>query len=93
MNWTIKEHKIGTGTAEIQVEIMVKEMAYYQAYNAESFIEKFKDNLKRIPATNSYSAEFSYKANQIDDKTLEVWKMKTNGDFNYKMFTVTKLQK
>jgi hypothetical protein len=92
MRWKIEQHKRGNGTAEIQVAILVKEMDYSYASNSEEWIRNFQDRLKsEVPRTNAYSAEFTYKAIPIDVTTLEVWKMKVNCDFNYKMFTVTKI--
>ena len=92
MNWKIEQHKRGNGTAEIQVSIMVKDMKDDPSYDAETFVEKFKNNLQTIPKTNSYSAEFSFKASLKNRTSLEIWKMKTNGDYNYKMFTITRVE-
>ncbi len=91
MSWKIEPHKRGNGTAEIQVSILVKEMKDSFASNSEEWISNFKNRVKNeIPVTNTYRAEFGYKAIAIDLKSLEVFKMKVNGDINYKMFTVIK---
>jgi hypothetical protein len=60
------------------------------AHDSESWISTFKDRLKLIKRTNNFSAEYAYKATPRNLTSLEVWKMKVNGDFNYKMFTVTR---
>lgn len=91
MKWKIQQHKRGNGTAEIQVSILVKEMKDSYASNSDEWITNFKQRIKNeIPVTNTYRAEFGYKATQRNHTSLEVWKMKVNGDYNYKMFTVTR---
>lgn len=90
--WNVIEHKRGNGTADIKVSIIVKEMAYHQSSISDNWISNFIDRVKKeVPRTNTYSAEFSFKATPRNLHSLEVWKMKANGDFNYKMFTVTKI--
>ncbi|PDS24670.1 hypothetical protein [Flavobacterium branchiophilum] len=90
MNWTIQQHKRGNGLQEIQVSILVKEMQETWAYDSESWCSIFKERLKEIPKSNVFTAENGYKATQRNHTSVEVWKMKANGDFNYKMFTITK---
>jgi len=46
-----------------------------------------------VTKKNAYPAEYGYKATPRNHTSLEVWKMKVNGDFNYKMFTVTREDK
>lgn len=92
MNWKIQQHKRGNGSQEIQVSIMVKEMAQTWAYDAVTWISHFKSKLKEIPKTNAFVAEYGYQATPINRTSLEVWKMKANSDFNYKMFTVTLIE-
>lgn len=92
-NWNIQRHKVGNGQQEIKVSILIKELAHTYAYNSESWCERFKDELKKIPRTNSFSAEYGFKATPRNEKSLEVWKMKANGEFNYKMYTVTLIGK
>ncbi|MEO6176968.1 MAG: hypothetical protein ABIP27_17575 [Flavobacterium circumlabens] len=87
MGWKTEQHKVGNGQQELQVSIKVKEMIDTWATNSESWISHFKNKLSEISRTNSYSAEYGYKAIAKDHTTVEVWKMKVNGDFNYKMFT------
>lgn len=89
MNWQIQKHKIGNNQQELQVSMLVKEMQETWANNAETWASSFKDRLKQIPRKNCFSAEFGYQATIRNPTSLEVWKMKVNGDFNYKMFTVT----
>lgn len=90
MEWIIQKNRIGTGAQELQVSILVQELKQTWAHDAESWESNFKDKLKEIPRKNIFSAEYGYKAIIINRTSLEVWKMKANGDFNYKMFTVTK---
>jgi hypothetical protein len=93
MKWNIQKHKVGNSQQEIQVVLLVKEMQETWASDSETWCSSFKDRLKQIPRTNSFSAEFGYKGTQRNHTSLEVWKMKANGDFNYKMFTVTREEK
>lgn len=92
MRWKIEQHKRGNGQQEIQVSIFVKEMQDNWAYDAQSFCDAFSEKLKEIRKTNCFSAENGYKATPRNNESLEVWKMKANGDFNYKMFTITKIK-
>jgi hypothetical protein len=92
MSWKIEQHKRGNGTAEIEVSIIVKEMKDYQGSTVFAWIDNFTNRIKNeVKRTNTYSAEFSFKATPRNDTSLEVWKMKSNGDYNYKMFTITKI--
>lgn len=88
MGWTIERHRVGNGQQELQVSIIVREMIDTWAYNSESWCDHFKKRLSEIPRKNSYSAEFGYMPLPKDQNTVEVWKIKVNGDFNYKMYTV-----
>lgn len=90
-NWKIEQHKVGHGAQELHVSIAVKEMREHYASNSEAWIRSFRDRLTEIPRSNNFAAEYSYKATQRNEFSLEVWKMKQNGDFNYKMFTVTRI--
>jgi hypothetical protein len=92
MSWKIEQHKRGNGTAEIEVSIIVKDMKDYHGNTAEAWIDNFTMRIKNeVKRTNTYGAEFSFKATPRNERSLEVWKMKTNGDYNFKMFTVTKI--
>lgn len=90
-NWKYTQHKRGNGQQEIKVSIMVKELIYNQAHDTETWISLFKEKLAEIPRTNIYSAEFGYRAEAVDEKTIVVWKMKVNSDYNYKMFTLKRI--
>lgn len=90
MNFKIQQHKVGNTSQELKVSILVKEMKETWAHDAETWCSAFKDKLAEIPRYNSFSAEFFYKATPRNHTSLEVWKLKANGDFNYKMFTVTR---
>lgn len=90
MKWNIQKHKVGNGQQEIKVSLIIQEMEETWASDSESWSSSFKDKLKEIPKTNAYPAEYGYRTKAISHTSLEVWKMKTNSDFNYKMFTVTR---
>jgi hypothetical protein len=93
MKWNIQKHREGSSKQELQVSILIKEMQETWANDSESWCSTFKDKLKEIPKTNAYPAEYGYKAIPKNLTSLEVWKMKVNSDFNYKMYTVTREEK
>lgn len=89
-NWNLKKHKIGNTSADSHVSLIVKDMDFVQANSSEEWINIFQRRLLEIKKTNSFNPEFGYKATPRNQYSLEVWKMKANGDFNFLMFTVTK---
>lgn len=92
--WKITEHKSSQQQQELNVKILVKEMAEYSyATYAEQFETHFKDLIKQIPKTNCYSADLFYKATQRNLKSVEIWKMDIEGNFKYKMFTLDYIEK
>lgn len=88
MAWTLEKHRVGNGQQELQVAMCVRELLDIWATDSDSWCGYFKDRISEIPRTNSFSAAFGYRAITKGLHTAEVWKMKVNGDFNYKMFTV-----
>lgn len=85
--WAITEFKKQLKSQEMAVVSTVREMALYTwAYNAETFESAFKEQLKDIPRSNNFSAEYMYKVKHLNQYSIEVWKVRPNGDFNYKMF-------
>ncbi|MGV9003983.1 hypothetical protein [Flavobacterium sp.] len=92
MSWKIQQHKRGNSKQEIRVSILVKELDNFQASTSSSWIDNFHDKLKGIRSGNIYVAENFYRATPRNEISLEVWKLKANGDFNYKMFTVTRVK-
>jgi hypothetical protein len=91
MRWEVTQNKRGNGTAEINCAIIAKDMAWSRANNAKEFESEFTKRVaSEIPKTNSYDPTFSFKVKVIDQNALEIWKMKADGDENYKMFTIKK---
>ena len=88
MGWTIERHKVGNGQQELQVAIIVREMIDTWATDSGSWCGEFTKRISEIRRKNCYSAEYGYRAIPKDLHTVEVWKMKVNGDLNYRMFTV-----
>lgn len=87
--WNLTVNREPKGQQEIKVKMLLKEMAEYSyATYAEAFQNHFNQLIKDIPRSNNYSADLIYKVTQRNLKSVEVWKMKPNGDFNYKMFTL-----
>lgn len=89
MGWTIKKHKVNSNPMELQMVIKLKEIAEIsESSTAESFINEFEREMLTIKRTNIFSANYSYKMTPRNRTSVEVWKMKVNGDYNYKMFTL-----
>lgn len=87
--WKVTAHKRGDQKQEIEVSILVKELATYEQLTySESFIGRFKEHLKNIPKSNNFSADVLYKAKEISLTEVEIWKLTLEGDFKYKMFTL-----
>ena len=87
--WKLTENKSPKGQQEIKVKILVKEMSQYSyAPYAEAFENHFKQLVKEIPRTNNFSADLLFKVIARNLKSVEVWKMKITGEFNYKLFTL-----
>ena len=93
--WKVTQHKVGNGQQEIQVSIMVKDMAAntYATY-ADQFKEHFASRIKEIRRTNNYEASFFYRVMEDTKhfKTIEVWKVTLDGSLKYKMFTLEYVQ-
>lgn len=91
--WKLTEHKVSSNQQELSVRILVKEMLEINITYSNEWIDRFHSRLKDIKRKNIFSAEHAYKATPRNESSLEIWKMKTNGDYNYKMFTVTLVDK
>lgn len=87
----LTQHKRGNSAQDIQVSYIVNGLIkYYAISDFETFKDKFKTQVEKIPATNAYKASFFYKVIETNNpETVEVWKMKANSEPNYKMFTIT----
>jgi hypothetical protein len=94
----LKTLKISNRQAEINVCNVVKEALNHgnstsifsnieSLYHLKSYID---NQISQIKKTNSYDPVFSYKT-KLEDNVLEVWKIKSDGDYNYKMFEIIKL--
>lgn len=94
----LKTLKISNKQAEINVCNVVKEALYHgnsssmfsnieNLYHLKSYID---NQISQIKRTNCYYANYSYKT-KLEDNVLEVWKVKSDGDYNYKMFEIIKL--
>lgn len=91
--WKVTEHKRSNQQQEIKVAQLVREMAEYSyATYAEQFENHFKERIQEIPRTNNFSADLLYQVTQRNHKSVEVWKMTTQRDFKYKMFTLEFIQ-
>ena len=87
--WTIIKHKTTSQNQELHVCIIINEMARYcPTQLPKDFDYYFKQRLSGVKSKNSYSADLLYKAIPKDEKTVEIWKQKADGELNYKMFTL-----
>lgn len=83
--WHAEKKRTSNNQQELQVIIRMKELLPLNV-GAESFTDRFHSEIKKIKRTNIFSAEFAYKAFVINEKNIEIWKMKTQSDKNYLMF-------
>lgn len=87
--WKLTIHKSLNGYQDTRVRILVKEIATYSIETyAEAFENHFKARIIEIPRTNNFSANLLYRCKQVNFTTVEIWKMKADGDFKEKVFTV-----
>jgi hypothetical protein len=92
--WTLKENRKLKGQQEVRVKLLLSEICDYSyASNASEFENLFKLRIKEIPRTNNYSADLLYRVTPMNLTSVEVWKMTVQGDFNYKMFTISYSEK
>lgn len=87
--YTIEKFKRKTNLLELQVITKVNDLSEMNI-SPISFPDRFKEEMKKIKKTNCFEAEYSYKAEKTAEKTIEIWKMKADGDKNYLMFKLTK---
>lgn len=89
-NWKITEHRrISSAYQEMKVRALVWEIATYESITyAESFETKFKELVKQMRRTNNFSADLMYKIVCTEFRQIELWKLKANGELNYKIFTL-----
>ncbi|AYZ12914.1 hypothetical protein EGY05_13690 [Chryseobacterium arthrosphaerae] len=87
--WTKNVKKYGSGKQELQVSFRVTNLCESNL-EADSFIISFKDELRKIKKESCYVAEWLYRAEKIDENTIEIWKLKADSDKNYLMFILTK---
>ncbi|MBL7879451.1 MAG: hypothetical protein JNN23_06270 [Chryseobacterium gambrini] len=87
--WNKDKKRYTSGQQELQVCVKVSELCELNI-SADNFVDAFKDELKKIKKTNSFSAEFFYMAEKIDDNNIEIWKTKVDRDKNYMIYKLTK---
>lgn len=90
--WKITEHVTPKSGQDLMVTILIKELCQLDWISySQSFQDAFNNRVKEITAKNNYTAENMYKITQRNETSVELWKMKANGDFNYKMYTIKKV--
>lgn len=92
--WIVKSHKEAKGQQDIQLKLLIKEMAEYTyATYAEQFETAFKSLIEtEIKATNNFKPSLMYKVTPRNQKSIEVWKMTVKGDFKEKLYTLDYLE-
>ncbi|ADX66854.1 hypothetical protein [Weeksella virosa] len=89
MAWKVKQHKEVRSSMDLNMSSKLKFLAETTgATTVDQLEEEFKKELLTIKRKNIFSAEYSYKMTQRNQTSAEVWKLKANGDFNYKIFTL-----
>ncbi|SFC33389.1 hypothetical protein SAMN05421780_104294 [Flexibacter flexilis DSM 6793] len=92
--WNLTEHQKPSTRQDLQVLVSIRDTIEYATHctYAGSFINQFKIDLSEIPRSNNFSADLMYKAiapNQDEySNTVEIWKLKANGDFKTKLYTL-----
>lgn len=86
--WTLIQHKESKTATDLRVKSLLKEMKDSYAYNAESFKNHFKQLIKDIPKSNNFSADLMYEVTPRNQKSVEVWKMDSKGEFKDKLYTL-----
>jgi len=83
----ITTFKKGDSKQELEVSALVKEMSIgTYATTSGEFEIAFKQLLKGISKSNNFSADLLYTVTPRNEKAVEIWKLKVNGEPNYKMF-------
>lgn len=87
--WKLTQSKEPKGLQDLKVKIMLKEMCQYSyATYSEEFENHFKQLIKEISSSNSFSADLIYKVVKVDLKNIEIWKCNIKGDLKEKMFSI-----
>lgn len=88
--WKVTSHKEPKGQQDIQLKMLIKEMAEYTyATYAQQFETAFKSLIEtEIKPTNSFKPSLMYKVTPRNQKSVEVWKMTVQGDFKEKLYTL-----
>lgn len=88
--WKVTSHKEPKGQQDIQLKMLIKEMAEYTyATYASQFEYAFESLIEtEIKATNSFKPSLMYKVTPRNQKSVEVWKLTVQGDFKEKLYTL-----
>lgn len=88
--WGLHINKEPKGQIELKVSAAVKDLAEHTyATTPEEFETAFKNELKQIKPVNQYPPEHMFKCTVRNDKSIEIWSLKINGDFRQKLFTLS----
>ena len=89
----ITTHRKLTTATYLKVSIIAKEICNIDwVTTADSFIDKYIIEVKKIKNKNYSFAEYNYKAFKINDYEVEVWYCTSAGDKKNLLFKITKQQ-
>lgn len=84
--WELKKEKTLSSKYDLELFVLVKEMAYdtYATY-ADEFENHFKVLLKELKPSNQFVPEAMYKVTARNLYSVEIWKLYPNGEFKEKL--------
>lgn len=90
--WKLAKHKSPTGDYELHLQALIVVMSNCSlTTNSESFENEFQRMLKHLASAN-FTDENNYKIFKVtprNDKSVEIWRMSIEGDYQDKLYTLT----
>lgn len=92
--WKITKHRIGTYANDLKIAALVRELSEIDWLTTPGELAgAFDRATSEMPKTNSFSPDLMYKVVELNDKSVEIWKLNVEGDFKNKMFTLEFIDK
>lgn len=86
--WKVTEHKRPKSKQDLEVTVLLKEIATYDIHYSGELIRMFEQEVKNIKRSNNFSADLMYKLTQRNQTSVELWKLTVKGDYKDKLFTL-----
>ncbi len=86
--WKVTEHKRPKSKQDLEVTVLLKEIATYDIYYSGELIRMFEQEVKNIKRSNNFSADLMYKLTPRNQTSVELWKLTAKGDYKDKLFTL-----